>query len=54
MHPDDTLQVNVEPISSLEAATAETDKNEDQENTPESAVLQMKVANDSKTQNETK
>ena len=54
MHLDDTVLVTAEPINALEAASAETDQNEDQENAPESAVLQMKVANDSKTQNETK
>ena len=54
MHLHDTVPVTAEPINALEAATAETaetDKNEDQENVPESTILQMKVGNDSKTQN---
>ena len=51
MHLHDTVPVTAEPINALEAATAETDKNEDQENAPEPTILQMKVGNDSKTQN---
>ena len=54
MHLHDTVPVTAEPINALEAATAETDKNEDQENAPEPTILQMKVGNNSKTQNQTK
>ena len=57
MHNDDTVSVTVEQRNALEVATAktkETDKNKDQENAPESAVLQMKGSNDPKTLNETK
>ena len=54
LHLDDTVPVTAEVINALKAATTETAENEDQENEPESAALQMKVCNDSKSLNETK
>ena len=49
LHIDDTVPVTTEQRDALEVATAETketDKNEDQEKAPESAVMQMKASND--------
>ena len=45
MHLDDTVLYPRAKICAT-AETKETDKNEDQEKAPESAVMQMKASND--------
>ena len=57
MHLDDTALIATEQRYAQEVVTNETkktDNNKDQENTTESAVLQMKGVNEPKSQNETK